>query len=101
MTETAASENFALKDDLIDQDIADTSALDRVIAKAPAKDAPKIEIVKDERFRVRQDRSRDALLTDFGKRTLYVKALVHARDTCPLKRRRRARPANLLFPECG
>ena len=76
MTETAASENFALKDDLIDQDIADTSALDRVIAKAPAKDAPKIEIVKDARFRVRQDRSRDALLTDFGKRTLVDRYLL-------------------------
>ena len=76
MTETAASENFALKDDMIDQDIADTSVLDRVIAKAPAKDAPKIEIVKDERFRVRQDRSRDALLTDFGKRTLVDRYLL-------------------------
>ena len=76
MTETAASENFALKDDMIDQDIADTSALDRVIAKAPAKDAPKIEIVKDARFRVRQDRSRDALLTDFGKRTLVDRYLL-------------------------
>lgn len=76
MTETAASENFALKDEMIDQDINDTAALDHVVAKAPLAGESKVEIVKDAPFRVRQDRSRDALLTDFGKRTLVDRYLL-------------------------
>jgi ribonucleoside-diphosphate reductase alpha chain len=76
MSETAASENFALKDDMVGGDMTDTSALDRVVAKAPAKAEPQVEIVKDAPIRVKQDRSRDALLTDFGKRTLVDRYLL-------------------------
>ena len=76
MSETAASENFALKDDMINQDINETSTLDRIVSKAPAKAEPHVEIVKEAPIRVKQDRSRDALLTDFGKRTLVDRYLL-------------------------
>ena len=76
MSETAASENFALKDDMINQDINETSTLDRIVTKAPAKAEPHVEIVKEAPIRVKQDRSRDALLTDFGKRTLVDRYLL-------------------------
>ena len=76
MSETAASENFALKDDMINQDTSETSALDRIVAKAPAKAEPLVEIVTEAPIRVKQDRSRDALLTDFGKRTLVDRYLL-------------------------
>ena len=83
MTETAASENFALKDDMMNQDIADTAMLDRALDQAAAKtptqdraEAPAASVVKPAPFRVRQDRTRDALLTDFGKRTLVDRYLL-------------------------
>ena len=76
MSETAASENFALKDDMINQDINETSALGRIVAKAPVKAEPLVEVVKEAPIRVKQDRSRDALLTDFGKRTLVDRYLL-------------------------
>jgi len=63
MTQSATSENFALTDDMSTQDYVDTSALDHVIAKSPLKAEPQIEVVKDAPIRVKQDRSRDALLT--------------------------------------
>ena len=76
MSETATSENFALKDDMINQDINETSALGRIVAKAPVKAEPLVEVVKEAPIRVKQDRSRDALLTDFGKRTLVDRYLL-------------------------
>jgi len=76
MTQSATSENFALTDDMSTQDYVDTSALDHVIAKSPLKAEPQIEVVKDAPIRVKQDRSRDALLTDFGKRTLVDRYLL-------------------------
>lgn len=76
MTETAASENFALKDDMMNVGLNDANTLDRAALKAPAQDAPKVEIVKEAPIRVRQDRTRDALLTDFGKRTLVDRYLL-------------------------
>lgn len=76
MTETAASENFALKDDMMNVGLNDASTLERAALKAPAQDAPKVEIVKEAPIRVRQDRTRDALLTDFGKRTLVDRYLL-------------------------
>ena len=76
MSETAASENFALKDDMINQDINETSALNRIVSKVPAKAEPHVEIVTEAPIHVKQDRSRDALLTDFGKRTLVDRYLL-------------------------
>jgi len=76
MSETAASDNFALKDDMINQDINETSALGRIVGKAPVKVEPLVEVVKEAPIRVKQDRSRDALLTDFGKRTLVDRYLL-------------------------
>ena len=76
MSETAASENFALKDDMMNQNTSDTTALDTVIAKSPVRAEPRVEIVKEAPIRVKQDRSRDALLTDFGKRTLVDRYLL-------------------------
>ncbi len=76
MSETAASENFALKEDAIGGDMQ-SPALERVLAPKPAKqrvDAPQIAEVP--KIKVRQDRSRDALLTDFGKRTLVDRYLL-------------------------
>jgi len=55
MSETAASENFALKDDMINQDINETSALGRIVAKAPVKAEPLVEVVKEAPIRVKQD----------------------------------------------
>ncbi len=76
MTQSATSENFAHKDDMAAQDYSNTSALDHVVAKAPVKAEPHVEIVKAAPIRVKQDRSRDALLTDFGKRTLVDRYLL-------------------------
>ena len=76
MTQSATSENFALKDDMMAQDYSDTSALDHVVAKAPVKAEAPVEVVKAAPIRVKQDRSRDALLTDFGKRTLVDRYLL-------------------------
>ena len=76
MTQSATSENFALKDDMMAQDYTDTSALDHVVAKAPVKAEAPVEVVKAAPIRVKQDRSRDALLTDFGKRTLVDRYLL-------------------------
>jgi ribonucleoside-diphosphate reductase alpha chain len=76
VSETAASENFALKEDAIGGDMQ-SPALERVLAPKPAKqrvDAPQIAEVP--KIKVRQDRSRDALLTDFGKRTLVDRYLL-------------------------
>ena len=76
MTQSATSENFALKDDMMAEDYTDTSALDHVVAKAPVKAEAPVEVVKAAPIRVKQDRSRDALLTDFGKRTLVDRYLL-------------------------
>ena len=76
MSETAASENFALKDDMVNQGINETSSLDHIVAKAPATAEQPVEIVKEAPIHVKQDRSRDALLTDFGKRTLVDRYLL-------------------------
>jgi ribonucleoside-diphosphate reductase alpha chain len=76
MSETAASENFALKDEMMNQNTSDTTALDTVIAKSPVRAEPRVKIVKEAPIRVKQDRSRDALLTDFGKRTLVDRYLL-------------------------
>ncbi len=76
MSETAASENFALKDELMNHNASDTTALDTVIAKSSVRAEPHVEIVKEAPIRVKQDRTRDALLTDFGKRTLVDRYLL-------------------------
>ena len=65
------SENLALKDDL-NTNVEDRTALDALVGKT----APKTPVVTKAPIRVRQDRSRDALLTDFGKRTLVDRYLL-------------------------
>ena len=73
MTETAASETFALKDEALEGDVHST-ALERVIAPTTPKPSETLKEVPQ--IKVRQDRSRDALLTDFGKRTLVDRYLL-------------------------
>ncbi len=77
MTEITTSDNLAHKAELEASDFSnaqevDRRALDRVNKPAPKKDALK-EVPT---ITVRQDRSRDALLTDFGKRTLVDRYLL-------------------------